>query len=141
LDSTAEIIRTSLWLQNQPANMHIFHDMAYLLALFVPALERVDLPALGHLMNLHQLLQEKMGTSCPEVETLIKASIGAGALGAKMSGSGRGGVIMALAEPGQESDVAAAIDAAGGRNYIVDTAVPGVRIEPVQAWETAAQHS
>ncbi len=137
--STAEInTHIRLWLHEQPARMHIFRDMAYLRSLFLPALEQVDLPALGHLMNLHQLLQEKMGTSCPESEALIEASIAAGALGAKISGSGRGGVMFALAEPGRESQVAAAIDAAGGRSYIVQTAVPGVRLEPVEAWASGA---
>ncbi len=59
-----------------------------------------DNAAVGHLMNIHQLFQEKMGTSIAENETLIEAALGAGALGAKISGSGRGGVIIALVDAG-----------------------------------------
>ncbi len=123
-----------LWLEEQPARMHIFQDMGYLLQQFIGALERADLPTIGHLFNLHQLLQEKMGTSIPESERLIEAAIAAGALGAKISGSGGGGIIIALAEPGQQHRIAAAIDAAGGRSYVVSTSAPPVRVEPVEAW-------
>ena len=124
-----------LWLEEQPARMHIFHDMGYLLEQFIPALQRADLPTIGHLFNLHQLLQEKMGTSIPESERLIEAALGAGALGAKISGSGGGGIIIALAQPGQQDKIATAIDSAGGRSYIVSTGAPPVRVEPVEAWD------
>jgi mevalonate kinase len=127
-----------LWLQRHPARMHIFQDMGYLLSQFMPALEREDLATLGHLMNVHQLLQEKMGTSCHEVDQLIEAALGSGALGAKISGSGGGGIVIALVESGQERRVAAAIDAAGGQSYIVQTGEPGVRVESEAAWNAAA---
>jgi mevalonate kinase len=86
-------------------------------------------------MNLHQLFQEKIGTSCPESENLIEAAIGAGALGAKISGSGGGGIIIALAEPGQQETIAAAIGEAGGRSYVATSGVEGVRVEPEAAWD------
>jgi mevalonate kinase len=133
--STGEInTNIRLWLEAHPSRLHIFHDMGYLFEHFLKLLEARDLPAIGHLMNVHQLLQEKMGTSCPEIETLLEASIGAGALGAKISGSGGGGIIIALAEEDRQADVAAAIDAAGGHSYIVTAGVDGARIEPSDAW-------
>jgi mevalonate kinase len=94
----------------------------------------VDLVTLGHLMNLNQLLLEKLGVSCPEIERLVEAALGAGALGAKLSGSGGGGIIIALTEPGQQEAVAAAIEAAGGGSAIAATAAPGVRLEPEETW-------
>jgi mevalonate kinase len=123
------------WLEEQPARMHVFQDMGYLLQQFIPALERADLPTIGHLFNLHQLLQEKMGTSIPESERLIEAALGAGALGAKISGSGGGGIIIALATPGQEQHIAAAIDDAGGCSYVVTTGASPVRAEPIEVWD------
>jgi mevalonate kinase len=94
------------------------------------ALEMGDLPTLGHLMNLNQLLLEKLGVSCPEIEQLIEAALGAGALGAKLSGSGGGGIIIALAEPDKQAAVAAAIEAAGGHSLVVQAGAPGVQPEP-----------
>ena len=80
------------------------------------ALESGDTAALGHLMNLHQLFQEKIGVNWPGAEQLIAAAMDAGALGAKISGSGLGGIVIALASPGQEATLAAAMQAAGGRS-------------------------
>lgn len=122
------------WLEEMPSRARLFDDMGYLIDACIDALEREDLQALGHLMNLHQLLQEKMGTSCSGSERLIEAAIAAGALGAKISGSGGGGIIIALAAPGDEPRIAAAIDAAGGTSYVVRTGAEPARLEAVDAW-------
>lgn len=136
--TTAEInTRLRLWLDAHPARLHLFKDMGYLVRQAQAALEQDDRPTLGRLMNLHQLFQEKIGTSCPESERLIEAAIGAGALGAKISGSGGGGIIIALAEPEQQQGVAAAIEAAGGRSYISTAGAERVRVEPAVAWDMA----
>lgn len=118
------------WIQEAPEErMRVFEVLGYLVEQFVPALERGDFRTLGHLMNVHQLLQENMGTSCPESDRLIGAALDGGALGAKISGSGGGGVIIALSNPGAQQQVAAAIDAAGGRSYVVGTGAAGARVE------------
>lgn len=136
--TTAELnTRVRKLLEEHPARMHLFEDMGYLVQQAIEALGTDDLPALGRLMNLHQLLQEKILTSCAEAEQLIEAAIGAGALGAKISGAGGGGIIMALAEPQRQEAVARAIDAAGGRSYIVTSGAEGTRIEPQEAWASA----
>ena len=55
-----------------------------------------DTDKLGDLMNEnHELLQE-IGVSAPELDQLVQAAREAGALGAKMSGGGLGGHIIAL---------------------------------------------
>lgn len=133
--TTAEMnTRLRLWLEARPSRMHLFKDMGYLVGQAQAALQANDTATLGRLMNLHQLFQEKIGTSCPESENLIEAAIGAGALGAKISGSGGGGIIIALAEPGQQETIAAAIGEAGGRSYVATSGVEGVRVEPEAAW-------
>ncbi len=123
-----------LWLEESPSRMHVFSDMGYLIERFMVALGQADIPALGRLMNIHQLLQEKMGTSCTESDTLVEAAIGSGALGAKISGSGCGGIVIALSEPGQQDRVAAAMEAAGGKSYVVQTNAAGACLEPDRAW-------
>ena len=110
--------------------MHLFRDMGYLVRHILVALEQNDLPTLGHLLNLHQLIQDKIGVCAPENEALIEAAIGAGALGAKISGAGGGGIIIALVEPDKQVAVAEAITAAGGDSYMITTGVSGVRLEP-----------
>lgn len=134
--STAKLnTRVRKWLEEHPAKMHLFGDMGYLVRQIIIALEHGDMPTLGHLFNLHQLIQDKIGTSAPENEQLIEAAIDAGALGAKISGAGGGGIIIALAEPARQQAVAAAIDAAGGHSFIVTTGAAGARVEPEAGWE------
>jgi mevalonate kinase len=60
---------------------------------------------------------------------VIEAALAAGALGAKLSGSGGGGIMIALVEPEQQQAVAAAIEAVGGRAYALNAGAPGVRVE------------
>jgi mevalonate kinase len=136
--STAKLNTTvRKYLEAHPPKMHLFRDMGYLVQQIIVALENNDLVTLGHLFNLHHLIQAKIGTSAPENEQLIEAAIGAGALGAKISGAGGGGIIIAIVEPAKQAAVAAAIEAAGGRSYVVTTGTPGITVEPNEKWETA----
>ena len=63
--------------------------------------------ALGKLMNENQELLENIGVSSPELEQLVKAARVAGAWGAKLSGAGGGGNMIALVPP--QPDVVAAV--------------------------------
>jgi mevalonate kinase len=77
-------------------------------------IEALDLKAIGRLMNQNQLLLEDAEISCPELDLLIRVSRDAGALGAKLTGGGGGGCMLALT-PGRalQESVAAAIEAEG----------------------------
>ncbi len=68
---------------------------------------------LGPLMDTNHGLLRKIGVSCPELEKLVLAARKAGALGAKLSGGGRGGNMIALVEPERAGQVADALLAAG----------------------------
>ena len=57
---------------------------------------RGDLPRLGRLMSRSQRLLQELGVSSPELDQLVEAALEAGALGAKLSGGGKGGCIIAL---------------------------------------------
>lgn len=93
----------------------------------IPALRSRDLQALGKLMNQNQAFLRTLGVSHPQLEKLISASLSAGALGAKLSGAGGGGVMFAVGE--DQKRIADAIAAAGGRAIITELGGKGVVAE------------
>ncbi|MBI2843968.1 MAG: mevalonate kinase [Armatimonadetes bacterium] len=60
-----------------------------------------DLADVGSLMNENHNLLQAIGVSCPELDHLVGLAKKEGALGAKQTGSGGGGCMLALT-PGQE---------------------------------------
>jgi len=68
----------------------------------------------------HALLAE-MGVSSPELERLVAAARLAGALGAKLSGGGRGGNMIALVTAETAETVRQALRQAGANNTILTT--------------------
>lgn len=73
------------------------------------ALAEGALHRVGWLMNHNHLILQAMGVSTPRLDTLVAAARGAGALGAKLSGAGGGGVVIALVAPGAEAAVETAL--------------------------------
>jgi mevalonate kinase len=64
---------------------------------------------------------QKLGVSSPELERLIATARHAGALGAKLSGGGRGGNIIALVDESSAPGVAESLGEAGARGVILTT--------------------
>ena len=85
------------------------------------ALIQGDLPHLGGLMNRNQSLLESLQVSSPGLEALIAAARGAGAIGAKLSGGGRGGNVIALAPPEKVRQVEKALQDAGAVRVLTTT--------------------
>jgi galactokinase len=80
----------------------------------------------GLLLSEHQaVLRDVLRISTPKIDRMIDAAVGAGAYGGKINGSGGGGCMFAYA-PERTEEVAAAIEQAGGKAYVV-TADDGVR--------------
>lgn len=80
------------------------------------ALESGDNKKIGKLMDENHRLLKEMGLSCPEVEMIISAAKKAGATGAKITGTGRGGyVILLTPRKDLQEKVAKAIEATGFR--------------------------
>ncbi|RIL12770.1 mevalonate kinase [bacterium] len=75
----------------------------------VAALAEGSLHRVGWLMNQNHLVLQAMGVSTPRLDALVGAARGAGAFGAKLSGAGGGGVVVALAAPGTEAAVTSAL--------------------------------
>ena len=121
--------RVRAWLHERPSRIHYFHEIGLLAQHAEVALRSGDWPTLGRLMNLNQLILERIGVSCPELERLNEAALEAGAYGAKLSGSGGGGIMVALVSEEASGPVAEAIAAAGGRAIVAPVGVPGVRMK------------
>jgi mevalonate kinase len=83
------------------------------------SVERGKWAALGELMNENHALLQELTVSSPELDRLVEAARNAGALGAKLSGGGRGGNIIALAEPEKAEVISLALKEAGGKNTII----------------------
>lgn len=75
--------------------------------------------AIGELMNENQALLETLGVSSRELNRLIETARAAGAVGAKLSGAGWGGNMIALAWPDQAAAIAQALTEAGAVQVIV----------------------
>jgi mevalonate kinase len=60
------------------------------------AIEAGDATALGRLMDLNQMILSGLLVSTPEIERMCELARGAGALGAKLTGAGGGGSVVAL---------------------------------------------
>ncbi len=56
-----------------------------------------NIEILGALMNQNHALLRSLGISCKKLDHMIDQALKAGALGAKLTGTGRGGLIIALA--------------------------------------------
>ncbi|HVO86048.1 MAG TPA: mevalonate kinase [Candidatus Eisenbacteria bacterium] len=95
----------------------------------IDALRESDLNTLGDLMNINQALLYGLGVSDESLEWLINAARKAGALGAKLTGAGGGGCMIALAKDDKLPAVQEAIMRAGGRPFIARKTDEGVKIE------------
>ncbi len=82
-------------------------------------IESGKLDGLGGLMNQNHALLQEMTVSSPELDLLVGAARKAGAAGAKLSGGGRGGNMIALVERENADEVSSALISAGAKNTII----------------------
>jgi len=75
----------------------------------------------GKLMTENHLLLQKIGVSCRQLDTLVDSAIQAGALGAKLSGGGKGGNMIALTTKNESNQVASYLRKAGAVKTIITT--------------------
>jgi mevalonate kinase len=73
---------------------------------------------LGELMNQNHTLLQELTVSSLELDTLVEAARKAGALGAKMSGGGRGGNMIALVKADRAEAVSMSLMEAGAKHTI-----------------------
>ena len=85
------------------------------------AIEAGQVIGLGPLMNENHALLRDLTVSSHELDELCAAALSAGATGAKLSGGGRGGNMIALVEPARVHDVSGALREAGATAVFVTT--------------------
>jgi mevalonate kinase len=91
------------------------------------AIEAGDRQALGRLMDLNQMLLSGLFVSTSEIERMCSAARAAGALGAKLTGAGGGGSVVALAPTLSVSDAILAAWKAEGFDGFLASVVPDAR--------------
>jgi mevalonate kinase len=108
-----------LWEADKPRWEAVFDEMGGIVRQARNAMERGETKDLGKLMNQNHVLLQEMTVSSPDLDKLVTAACEAGALGAKMSGGGRGGNMIALVTPDMAEAVALSLKEAGARRTII----------------------
>lgn len=97
----------------------LFDQVGEVVSMVRGHLEAGSIAAIGPLLSENHELLQAMGVSSHELDTLVAAAHTAGALGAKMSGAGWGGVMFALTEPSDSNAIAHALREAGAAHVLV----------------------
>ncbi|HEY3821615.1 MAG TPA: mevalonate kinase [Polyangiaceae bacterium] len=97
------------------------------------ALEAGDRFALGRLMDLNQMLLAGLFVSSPEIERLCGLARDAGALGAKLTGAGGGGSVVALVPSATVGDAVLAAWKADGFDGFATCVAPEARAHAAPA--------
>ncbi len=113
------------WEQERARYEALFDRVGQIVDKARAAIERGQVERLGYLMNDNQACLREMGVSSPEIERLIWAAKTAGARGAKLSGAGRGGNVIALVNGETREPVERALLKAGAKRVIVTTVGSG----------------
>ena len=90
--------------------------------------DKLNHTKIGQLLsNHHSVLRDLLKVSTDKIDKMIRASLDAGALGAKINGSGGGGCMFAYA-PDNPSNIVNAIKRSGGSAVIIN-GEDGVRMD------------
>jgi mevalonate kinase len=132
-DTRAEVSKVQSFRARRPEIVDpIFRAIGEISRLAPELIREGRLEELGKLMNTNHGLLEAVGVGTRELSELVYASRGAGqAFGAKLTGAGGGGCMIALPRPGPRGVLRAmtAIDQARGEPFSVVTGCQGLRIE------------
>lgn len=112
------------WQADTATFEHLFNECGRLTDAARVAIERGHLAEIGALMQENHTILQQMTVSSPELDHLVYHAMQAGALGAKLSGAGRGGNMIALIEPEMEMAVSAALTRAGAKSILKTTLQP-----------------
>ena len=108
-----------LWEKNPKKMSALFAAIGSIVRTARQSIEGGHPERLGPLMNENQRILQEMSVSSPELNFLTEASLNAGAFGAKLSGGGRGGNMIALSKKENAPAVAEALLEAGAKTVIV----------------------
>jgi mevalonate kinase len=116
-ESVSDVRR--LWLNDKSRWETVFDKIGEVSFTARRAIEAGKPELLGELMNENHALLQRLTVSSPELDQLVEAARNAGAGGAKLSGGGRGGNMIALVQPEIAESVSASLKEAGAKNTIV----------------------
>jgi len=121
-----QVAKVAKLIKQHPEKIEVIETIGKIARRGIKALMAGDFEAVGRTMSENQLMLKSIGVSSPELDALIKAAIPS-SLGAKLTGAGGGGCMVALTRnPQQTSD---AIELAGGRTLISKLGSHGFSIE------------
>lgn len=106
------------WLASTSEYDAIFLQIGSLVDLAYRALKAGKLETIGSLMNENHSLLQQMGVSVDALDIMVDYARSAGAYGAKLSGAGAGGFMIALVDPQIGDGVAQAIQDAGAHHIL-----------------------
>ena len=108
-----------LWLKDNNKFENIFNEIAQISLIARRSIESGKPELLGELMDHNHSLLQQLTVSSPELDKLVLSARDAGALGAKLSGGGRGGNMIALVNQAEANQVAESLIKAGAKNTII----------------------
>jgi mevalonate kinase len=108
-----------LWLRDTVNFENYFNEIAQIALIARRSIESGKPELLGELMDHNHALLQSLTVSSPELDKLVQAARDAGALGAKLSGGGRGGNMIALVEQAKANAVADELMSAGAKRTII----------------------
>ena len=131
-----QVAKVAEALQANPKRIKEIETIGLIARRGIQSLKEGDYHSVGRAMTENQIMLQGLGVSCPELETLIRAAAPS-SLGAKLTGAGGGGCMVALTtNPKATSE---AIELAGGRTLISTFGNPGLTIEESEnlpLWDT-----
>jgi mevalonate kinase len=108
-----------LWEADRTRWESVFDKVAEIANVARLKIESGEWEQLGGLMDQNHALLQEMTVSSSPLDRLVQTARKAGALGAKLSGGGRGGNMIALVHPGMAETVAKSLKQAGAKRTIV----------------------
>lgn len=108
-----------LWEKDKNKYESIFDEIGQISLIARRSIESGKPEMLGELMDHNHSLLQQLTVSSPELDSLVLAARDAGALGAKLSGGGRGGNMIALVNQAEANQVAESLIKAGAKNTII----------------------
>jgi mevalonate kinase len=121
--STAEVVGAvrQRWQDNPDPIEGLFAAIGAIASKARQAIERGQSELLGQLMDENHSLLQQLGVSTPELDRLVEYARAAGAWGAKLSGAGGGGNIIALAPDEKAAEIARILQENGAVHTILTT--------------------
>ena len=124
--TSVQVEKVAKMLGEYPERMNEIETIGLIARRGIKFLLSGDYDAVGRAMSENQLMLQSIGVSSPELERLIQAAIPT-SLGAKLTGAGGGGCMVALTrDPKATSE---AIELAGGRTIISSFGAKGMDLD------------